>query len=384
VKKRSFLLMVILGMGVLASCNLPNSTTPTIVGPDALRTVAAKTVDAMATQLILNPTLPPDNSTPAADTSATPGPASTASPSPSPNASSTPGTATPCDQAVFVRDTTIPDGTQFLPGTTFTKTWEIKNTGSCTWDGTYSLVFGTEGDLMGGQLSRPLVSTGTVEAGQSVKISVDLIAPDKTGDYKGYWKLRNPSGNVFFGSNKGIWVAIKVVAFGSKFLLPNNICSAIWRNSTSDSTPVLPCPGKEGDSNGYAFRTDSPKFFNRSDDEPSIVASPQQVDDGIIVGTFPAILIPSHTQFRTYVGCGEKMTNCNARVTITAQVGDGQETTLKDLTQKAEDFNLVTIDLDAANLTGQNVVFRLYVRANGSASQDKVIFLSPMIEPKPS
>ena len=382
-KKRSLFMMVILGAAVLASCNLPNSTTPTIEGPDALRTVAAKTVDAMATQLILRPTLPPDNTTPSADASDTPEPANTASPSSTPKASTTPGTATPCDQAVFIRDTTIPDGTQFLPGTAFTKTWEIKNTGTCAWDGTYSLVFGNEGDLMGAQLSRPLVSSGNVEAGESVKISVDLVAPDKTGDFKGYWKLRNPSGNVFFGANKGIWVAIKVVSFGSKFVMTNNTCSAVWRNSTSDATPALPCPGKDGDSNGYAYRTNSPKFFNRSDDEPSIVAGPQQVDDGVIVGIFPPILVPTKSQFRTFVGCGEKMTNCNAAVSITAQVGDGQETKMKDLTQNAEDFNQVTIDLDAAGLSGKNVVFRLYVRANGSASQDKVIFLSPMIEPKP-
>jgi hypothetical protein len=383
VKKLLVLTLMMLGMALLASCNLPNTTTPTVVGPDALRTVAAKTVDAMSTQLVLNPTFPPGNGTAAADTTITPPVSSTVSPSGTSQVSPTPGTATPCDQAVYVRDTTIPDGTLFLPGTAFTKTWEIKNTGTCAWDGTYALVFGNEGDLMGGQLSTPLIPSGTVDAGQSVKISVNLVAPANTGDYKGYWKLRNPSGNVFFGSNKGIWVAIKVVAYGNKFVLTNNICDALWRNSTSDSTPLLPCPGKEGDANGYVFRTDAPKFYNRTDDEPSIVLSPQQENDGIIVGAFPPVLIPSNSQFKTFVGCGEKMTNCNARVTITAQVGTGQETTLKDLTQKAEDFNLVTADLDAVGLAGQNVIFRLYVRANGSASQDKIIFLSPMVVPKP-
>lgn len=380
-KKLSRLMLVILGLGLLAACNLPNSATPTIVGPDALRTIAAKTVDAMATQLVLNPTLPPSNDTPVPQTTDTP-PSQTAPASPTPKPSQTAGTETPCDQAVFVRDTSVPDGTQFLPGTAFTKTWEIKNTGTCAWDGTYSLVFANQGDLMGGQISRPLVSSGTVDAGKSVKISVDLVAPDKTGDYKGYWRLRNPSGDVFFGADKGIWVAIKVVSYNNKFILVNNICDALWRNSTSDTTAPLPCPGKDGDANGYVYRTDTPKFYSRSDDEPSIVVGPQQVSDGVIVGTFPPVLVPSGSQFRTFVGCGEKMTNCNARVTITSQVGDGQETTLKDLTQQASDFNPLSVDLDSAGLSGQNVVFRFYVRANGSASQDKIIFLSPMIVPK--
>ncbi|HVP21840.1 MAG TPA: NBR1-Ig-like domain-containing protein [Anaerolineaceae bacterium] len=382
-KKLSALTFLMLGIALLASCNLPSTTTPTVIGADALRTIAAKTVDAMATQIVLNPTFPPDNSTPVPDTSATPSPNGTSSPSSTPQASQTAGTVTPCDQGVYIRDVTIPDGTLFLPGTAFTKTWEIKNTGTCAWDGTYALVFGNKGDLMGGQLSTPLVASGTVEAGQTVKISVNLVAPGNTGDYKGYWTLRNPAGNVFFGSNNGIWVAIKVVSFGNKFILSDNICNAQWRNSTSDSTALLPCPGKEGDAKGYVFGTSAPKFYTRSDNEPSIVAGPEQVNDGLIVGIFPPVLIPAHTQFRTFVGCGEKMTNCNARVTFTAQVGDGQETTLKDLTQKAQDFNLVTVDLEAASLTGQNVVFRIYVRADGSASQDKIIFLSPMVEPKP-
>jgi hypothetical protein len=41
------------------------------------------------------------------------------------------------------------------------------------------------------------------------------------------------------------------------------------------------------------------------------------------------------------------------------------------------------IDLDAAGLTGKNVVFRFYVRAIGAADQDKILFLSPLVEQKP-
>src|SRR5512143_3278895 len=38
-----------------------------------------------------------------------------------------------CDWAQFVADVTVPDGTSYAPGTTFTKTWRLKNIGSCTW-----------------------------------------------------------------------------------------------------------------------------------------------------------------------------------------------------------------------------------------------------------
>ena len=41
--------------------------------------------------------------------------------------------ATYCDQAQFVSDLTVPDGSSFAPGATFTKTWRLKTIGTCTW-----------------------------------------------------------------------------------------------------------------------------------------------------------------------------------------------------------------------------------------------------------
>ena len=80
---------------------------------------------------------------------------------------------------------TIPDGTKFAPGDTFTKTWRLKNTGSCDWNNDYDLVF-DDGDKMDGADVVGL-SIGTVEPGETVDISVDLKAPAAVGDYRGEW-----------------------------------------------------------------------------------------------------------------------------------------------------------------------------------------------------
>ena len=45
------------------------------------------------------------------------------------------------DRAQFVADVTVPDGTRYDPGATFTKTWRLKNIGTCTWTTSYTLVF---------------------------------------------------------------------------------------------------------------------------------------------------------------------------------------------------------------------------------------------------
>ena len=49
------------------------------------------------------------------------------------SASAASATQTCTDRAQFVADVTVPDGTRYDPGATFTKTWRLRNIGTCTW-----------------------------------------------------------------------------------------------------------------------------------------------------------------------------------------------------------------------------------------------------------
>lgn len=109
-----------------------------------------------------------------------------------------------CDQAQFVADVTIPDGTLMNPGERFTKTWRLKNIGTCTWNSSYAVVF-FSGEQMGGPAVQAL--PGNVNPGQTVDISVNLTAPLSSGSYTGYWKLRNAAGVTF----AQFYVQIKVI-----------------------------------------------------------------------------------------------------------------------------------------------------------------------------
>ena len=175
----------------ISACNLPSNATPT-QGVDAALTAAAQTVEANMTQnAILNPpTLPPT----------VPPSCSTCLPTatvPIPNTSVPPTKAPPpqtCDVALFIDDVTIPDGTVLKPDETFTKTWRLKNAGTCSWTTSYAVVF-SSGDSLSGPATQAL--SGSVNPGQTVDISVNLKAPGKEGSYKGYWKIRNASGVYF-------------------------------------------------------------------------------------------------------------------------------------------------------------------------------------------
>src|SRR5207244_11620966 len=65
----------------------------------------------------------------------------TGTPSPTPGG--------PCiNNAHFVADVTVPDGTEFMPGQPIDKQWRVKNTGTCDWGADYRLVL-VSGNAMG-------------------------------------------------------------------------------------------------------------------------------------------------------------------------------------------------------------------------------------------
>ena len=97
------------------------------------------------------------------------------------------------DSAQYISDDGL-DGTTYPPNTPFTKTWRLKNTGSCTWDSTY-LVFQISGTFMTQQPGYMIVPQGqTVAPGQTVDISVGMTSPVENGSYRSDWGLKKANG----------------------------------------------------------------------------------------------------------------------------------------------------------------------------------------------
>ncbi len=121
-------------------------------------------------------------------------------------------TPIPCNRGSFVKDVTIPDGKEIAPGAAFTKTWRIKNNGSCTWGANYVVLFDS-GDQMGAPATTPI--GGSVAPGATIDISVNLTAPASPGNYQGNFKLRSHD-NIVFGINADgqgpFWAKIVVPA----------------------------------------------------------------------------------------------------------------------------------------------------------------------------
>jgi len=192
----------ILALLVIFACNLPNNAQPTNE-PNAIFTQAASTLSFNLTQSaqagnnIIPPTLPlPPTSSPTISVIIPP----TYPPAP-----------IPCNRAQFVGET-YADGSVFVTNTPFTKTWRLKNTGTCTWTTGYSLMF-DHGDRMGSPETVPL-TPGSIPPGAMMDVSVDLVAPSTPGTYQGDFLLRSPDNVVFgIGANGqgSFWVKIVTV-----------------------------------------------------------------------------------------------------------------------------------------------------------------------------
>ncbi len=195
--KTTMLFTLFLTMALLASaCNMPSVQTPAQNGPNTIFTAAAQTVEAQLTQnaLLVAATPAPATPLPTATNAPIPTVDSQATLAPaSETATPTSNNSTLCDSARFMADVTVPDGTRYSPGAIFTKTWRLKNTGSCTWNTSYALVFDS-GEAMGGAASLSLPEA--VAPGQEIDISISLTAPAKAGKYRGYWRLRNAAGEM--------------------------------------------------------------------------------------------------------------------------------------------------------------------------------------------
>jgi len=81
------------------------------------------------------------------------------------------------NQLRYLKDLTIPDGTEVLEGEKITKRWLITNEGSCNWD-QYQLLY-------------------PARQGSKAILEISFIAPDNPGRYNSWWQAFDSSGKRF-------------------------------------------------------------------------------------------------------------------------------------------------------------------------------------------
>jgi len=139
------------------------------------------------------------------------------------------------DNAVFVADVTVPDGTLLAPAQTFNKIWRVRNTG-CPWSAGYQLVH-VGGEAMSATRIFALPETAT---GATADLLVPMTAPTVPGLHNGTWRLRNPRGVIF-----GTTVTVVVNVLGTQSptnTVPPTACSGVPQIASFSAVKRLIAP----------------------------------------------------------------------------------------------------------------------------------------------
>jgi hypothetical protein len=362
------------------------SASPTPDVPDIAATMQAEmtAIAALAspTSLPSNTPLPTNTLLPSSTPLPTATPLPTFTPSPIPTNTAVPTstpTPVPCNLATFIGDVNFPDGAQLSESAAFTKIWRVKNSGSCTWDSGYKLVYVSGNKMNAPQLTVDLPKT--VKPGETVDLAVKFISPDKEGTYQSDWLLR-AGNNVQFGmgaqGKQNLWVRIEVVEMDHPFAFSfaENFCHATWRSGAGK----LPCWGLDKDPLGFAQLLARPVLENgKQDNEPALLLFPQAVNDGWVSGEFPDFTVQAGDTFVAQIGCLFNHTGCNVTFRLDYRNANDVVKTLGEWTEKF-DGSGTTISVDLSELDGKTVNFILYVEAHGSSSDDYAYWFYPRIE----
>lgn len=374
---------------LLTACNLSSLVATQGTNEDAINTSVAKTLAAEGNdEMSATRTPKPDEPT------ITPQPLNTVAPLPTATITAT-ATADNCNRAKFVEDITIEDGSIMAPNTNFVKTWRFTNTGTCTWNTNYAIVFSG-----GDQMSAPNAVNlpGSVAPGATVDISVPMKSPAADGEYAANYMLRSDTG-IVFGTGVSlmapVYVSIEVVTLqvipGLDFggLLPffpletlvydfgANYCVGNWQNASAPG--YLACPGTNTDASGFVLKADTPKLQDGNTvSGVGLLTHPQWVDGGSIAGTFPLLTVEDGMKFKATLGCGFGGAACEVRYFLRYRIEGGALQTLEQWDLKYADAPLV-VNVSLAPLAGKKVNFVLQVVTNGSSAQDWAYWVNPRI-----
>lgn len=284
--------------------------------------------------------------------------------------------ATLCDSAQFVSDITVPDGSTYAPGSTFTKTWRLLNNSTCPWTTSYKVVW-AGGDSM----SAPPATNIPVDVppGQMLDLSVNLTAPTTSGHYRGLFKISNASGGQFgIGASAGdaFWVDINVVDVNAVIYdFVANAPYAQWKSGAG----AIPFPGTSGDGRGFANQVNNPHLEDDSIDPlPGLLTVPQNKYNGYIQATYPEFEIQSGDRLQTLVNCEYGATGCYVTFRIDYILPNGVQKTFWSW-KEAADKRFYRANLDLTPLAGQKVRFVFMLLSSGFASGDRAIWGSPRI-----
>ncbi|MHC1740012.1 MAG: NBR1-Ig-like domain-containing protein [Anaerolineaceae bacterium] len=93
----------------------------------------------------------------------------------------------------YLSDLSIPDGTFIDASSSLDKKWQVRNSGTCNWNESYTLQM-TSGDLLGATSPQALAPA---RSGTETVIRIIFTAPQNPGNYSSTWQAFTADGQPF-------------------------------------------------------------------------------------------------------------------------------------------------------------------------------------------
>lgn len=281
--------------------------------------------------------------------------------------------ATCIDRYEYLGDVTIPDGMVITPYTLFTKTWYIKNTGDCTWNSKYKLVY-QSGAEVGQSKSFPLLNPGYyIRPGETLAVSAQLAAPAGTGlTYTTYWAMETERGEIVGdGEAKNVYLSSSFRVEKSFDLIQN-----FGSLSCYDDHGYFTCGSRaQTADHGAVYYEQSPNFESgRNQGKPAIVVAPPLGENTTVRFEFGPLRFPRGSWFYTNFSCFPSTPTCDVQIRLYVRKPGYDETLVQEIREWNDGFmGEWKFRLDDIEVFDQDYIYTFEVQSNGGANKEDYI-----------
>lgn len=280
------------------------------------------------------------------------------------------------DEFTYVSDITVPDGMTITPNTIFTKTWYIRNSGTCMWNSNYKIVYNS-GDEVGRSKSFPLLQPGNyIRPGESTVVSVELLAPNNINtSYSTVWALESDTG-IRFGSGpaKNVYLSSSFKV-DSSFVVSQNFGSLVC----SDDFGYFICGlNNKNSERGMVYYDETPMTeAGRYLGSPGIAVMPPKGENTTVRFEFGPLRFPRGANFYTNFCCRPETPTCDVQIRLYARETGYGERLVQEIREWNDGFmGEWKFKLDDIEVFDQDFTYIIEVQSNGGADSDDLILFT--------
>ncbi|MBQ6342939.1 MAG: hypothetical protein IJI41_07450 [Anaerolineaceae bacterium] len=282
------------------------------------------------------------------------------------------------DRFTYVSDITVPDGMVITPKTNFTKSWYITNSGTCTWNSKYKLVY-TSGDQIGMSKSFDILAPNHfIQPGESLVVSANLSAPDHyqiNNTFTSYWAIESDRGEVFgAGDAKNVYLSSSFTV-GATFNAAQNFSSL----TCMDDSGYITCGSSTRvNGRGIVYYDGTPTLESSRSGYPAIVVGPPVGRDNSKARfEFGPLRMPRGSYFYTNFCCRPDTPHCDVTVRLYTKE-PGYDWVLRQEKREWNDgwMSEWKLMLDEIGVFDQDFYYALEVETNGGSTEEDLIMFT--------